>query len=252
MAYMSQVHHTPKSTGEQAHIVSFDTDSYKIIVDNGASSSFTNSIIDYITPPVPVSNIILPNTLYAPHTKCRLLSPQHSGQEVQDMYHIWYGTWCATLDDKLILFWNQTRSRYSIPLEPKKTNVGIMRSAAGINNHYCKACVRMDRELQGRQLVAYLSLLETTNGESQVIHIPVVTDSENEEEKPIDMISRNTIARAHAREAEAESTSLNDTSEGIVRGEPITLDFILQEQDEEGKNLTLPLHLKNKSIYIII
>jgi hypothetical protein len=90
-------------------------------------------------------NIILPNTILDEKAKKRILSPQHC-QAANDHYPTKYGSWCATLDDQIILLWDQRKYSFSIPLEPSKTNVGIMRSVSGTNK-YCKSCFCIEDEL---------------------------------------------------------------------------------------------------------
>jgi hypothetical protein len=133
-----------KST-ERPKALSFDTDSFELLVDNGASRSITNNKSDFIDTPrlVPtkiegysgvskasfigtvkwsieddqgrVHHITLPNTIYDAKSKRRILSPQHWSQSAHDHYPIKYGTLCATLDDQIVLMWDQRRYSKSIP-----------------------------------------------------------------------------------------------------------------------------------------
>jgi hypothetical protein len=161
---------TNKSATKKARIISFDTDSFDILVGNGASRSMKNNRKDFIDTPCLVCtiiegysgtseasligtvrwtiaddqglehNVILPNTILDEKVKKRMLSPQHWSQTANDHYPTKYGAWCAILDDQIILHGDQRKYSYFIALEPNKTNVGIMRSASGTTK-YCKSCV---------------------------------------------------------------------------------------------------------------
>ncbi len=90
--------------------ISFDSDSFPITVDNGASYSISNDLKEFVTPPTKigpkiqgfasscttsligtvkwhiqcddgiVNTIILPNTSYVPQAELWMLSPQHWAQ----------------------------------------------------------------------------------------------------------------------------------------------------------------------------
>ena len=230
-----------KSATKKARIISFDTDSFDILVDNGASRSITNNRKDFIDTPRLVRtviegysgtseasligtvrwtiaddqglehNIILPNTILDEKAKKRILSPQHWSQTANDHYPNKYGTWCATLDDQIILLWDQRKYSRSIPLEPNKTNVGIMRSASGTTK-YCKSCVRIEDEL-GQKLLAMPTIFESTD---ELTTLPQVTDSESEGDHEI----------PHRIQNPQETITPENAST------PITLDMLFQEQDE--------------------
>jgi hypothetical protein len=51
--------------------------------------------------------IRIPNAIYSATNRNRLLSPQHWAQGANDRYPIRYGTWCATYDDRVVLYWEQ-------------------------------------------------------------------------------------------------------------------------------------------------
>jgi hypothetical protein len=120
--------------------VQLDDGAYDIIIDNGASRSITNNLGDFVGNPKPVNiqiiganatskasalmgtvkwcikdddgvihDILMPNTVYSAGTSNKLLSPQHCAQEARDKYPNANGTWCATLDDRVILFWKQQK-----------------------------------------------------------------------------------------------------------------------------------------------
>jgi hypothetical protein len=146
--------------------LTFNSDSYQIMVDNGASYSISNNIDDFIEPPTKIGPkiqgfagsittsligtvqwyitdddgrthfIILPNTSDVPTADIRILSPQHWAQTTNDLR----GTLCVTYGDCFLLKWDKKRFRKTIPISLSTTkNVGIMTSAVGNNNHlsYC-------------------------------------------------------------------------------------------------------------------
>jgi hypothetical protein len=143
----------------------FDTDSYKLYVDNYASRCITNNLSDFVDPPVPadvkiygtngissgtlmetvewpiendtgrVHNVRIPRTIYSDNNRSKLLSPQHWSQEANDRYPVRNGTWCATLDDRIILFWDQQKYQKTVYLLPDRANVGIIRSAHGAQKY---------------------------------------------------------------------------------------------------------------------
>jgi len=232
-----------KSATKKSIIITFDTDSFAILVENGASRSITNNRKDFIDTPRLVHtiiegysgtseaslirtvrwtiaddqglehNILLPNTILDEKAKKRILSPQHWSQTANDHYPTKYGTWCATLDDQIILLWDHRKYSRSIPLEPNKTNVGIMCSASGTTK-YCKSSVRIENIL-GQKLFAMPTIFESTD---ELTTLPQVTDSEGESDHEI----------PHRTQGPQETL----TKEGDSK--PITLDMLFQEQDEPG------------------
>ena len=84
----------------------------------------------------------IPNSYYAPQAKCRLISPQHVAQELQDFRPNPHGTWCATYHDKIVLSWSQNRYQQTILLDKKNGNVGSIHSAPGFSrfNAFCAGC----------------------------------------------------------------------------------------------------------------
>jgi hypothetical protein len=142
--------------------LTFDSDSYEIMVDNCCSQSITNNIKDYVDPPTNTSvqikgyngtsttttkigtvlwkwsddkgkvhNIVLPNTYYSPTTETRLLSPQHWAKEMKQGR----GTKCTTYHDAIILQWSHGKYTKTIPITKQTRNVGIITSAPGIHNY---------------------------------------------------------------------------------------------------------------------
>jgi hypothetical protein len=153
---------TAPVTHALANAAPFDTDSFAIMVDNCTSTSITNSLSDFIEQPKQTGmkikgiggntdatmvgmviwkvqddqgqthNIKLPNTYYTTSAPYHLLSPQHWSQVANDHQPNPRGTWCATYDKELVLWWDQNRYCKTIPLDPM-TNVGIFYSAPANN-----------------------------------------------------------------------------------------------------------------------
>jgi hypothetical protein len=198
----------------------YDTDSFDIYVDNCASRSITNDLRDFVDTPVPsntriygtngvsdgtlmgtvrwsiedddgqVHDIVIPNTVYSKGNRNKLLSPQHWSQEVRDRYPIRNGTWCATLDDRIILFWKQQRYKRTAFLLPESTNVGVIRSAPGVRK-YVKACSAIERDL-GEQIMAMPTVIEDVSHHTTEYAtdtqgyegVPIVSDNEEESPEP--------------------------------------------------------------------
>jgi hypothetical protein len=126
--------------------LTFDSDSYQIMVDNGASYSISNNIDDFIEPPTKIGpkiqgfagslttsligtvqwyitddngrtqSIIVPNTSYVPTADIRILSPQHWAQTTNNLT----GTLCVTHGTCFLLKWDKKRFRKTIPVSPSK------------------------------------------------------------------------------------------------------------------------------------
>ena len=138
--------------------MTFDSDSYPILVDSGASYCITNNIKDFIDTPIDrgrkikgytnietktltgtirwdiednnarVHTFIIPNTSYDKNAEMRILSPQHLAQAKHDLK----GTSSTTYGDKTVLRWDNKQYMKTFPICPIGTrNVGIMMSAGG-------------------------------------------------------------------------------------------------------------------------
>ncbi|EJK76133.1 hypothetical protein THAOC_02121 [Thalassiosira oceanica] len=73
--------------------------------------------------------IRIPNSLYIPTATKVLLVPQHWAQEANDTTPIRFGTMCQSVDNGVILYWNQQRYKKTISLDPR-SNVPVFRTAA--------------------------------------------------------------------------------------------------------------------------
>ena len=49
------------------------------------------------------------------------------------------GTWCATYDNEVVLYWDQQRLKRTIPLDPEDNNIASIRTAPGFTrfNAFC-------------------------------------------------------------------------------------------------------------------
>jgi Reverse transcriptase (RNA-dependent DNA polymerase) len=143
----------------------FDSESFTILVDNGASHSFTTDQSDFVEPPTPLQRRVVgvgngmathvgtvewpimdddgrvtceryPGVFLCKDMPCRVLSPQHWAQSRKDFRPQRDGTRCITTADAVILEWDQQTKRRTMPLRPGSTNVGIMRSAPSISRFH--------------------------------------------------------------------------------------------------------------------
>jgi hypothetical protein len=134
----------------------FNSDSFDILVDGGATASISNCLGDFVTPPkestvrvkgfngttsaTKVGTVIwhvlddsghrrkltIRNTYYVPECPVWLLSPQHYSQQTKDLR----GTYATNYGDQALFVWNRGLFRVTMPLSPG-INVGMMRSAPG-------------------------------------------------------------------------------------------------------------------------
>ena len=140
--------------------LSFDSDSTLLRIDNHASRSITNCIKDVISlqhdkrcringiggdidgtkctlswkiedDDGEIKTIVLPDSIYAPKSPSKILSPQHWAQVAKDNKPEPKGTWCATYDDAIILYWDQRKFKRTVPLDPGSTNTGCIYTAPG-------------------------------------------------------------------------------------------------------------------------
>jgi hypothetical protein len=167
--------------------LTFDSDSYPIMVDNRASYSITNDLRDFIERPVQKGikingfdgskppartgtvqwkildddgkphTFTLLGTNYVPTAETQMLSPQHWSQAINDLQ----GTLCTTYGDLMVLKWNKKNYRKSFPICPRNTrNVGMMISAAG-NQQYNQLCNQHD---DSSLSFIYIPRLRSCNG----------------------------------------------------------------------------------------
>ena len=140
---------------------SFDSDSHHLMFDDGASSSITNDLQDFMRKPTPIMQKVkgivgsaeamyrvtvkwkieddnnmnhtftIPNTYYIANAPTRILSPQHFAQQMQDHKPHVEGTGCTTMSTTIVLFWNQRKFTKTVKLDPK-LNIAMTNTAPGI------------------------------------------------------------------------------------------------------------------------
>jgi hypothetical protein len=139
-----------------AHRALFDSDSFDILVDGGATASISNCLRDFIRPPTttdirikgfngtysaaPIGTVRwpilddqgvkhvlqIPDTYFVASCPMRLLSPQHYSQQINDHR----GTYSTNFGDQVVFVFHQKKFQVTIPLNPS-SNVWIIRSAPG-------------------------------------------------------------------------------------------------------------------------
>ena len=146
----------------------FDSDSFLMLCDPGASRCMTNTAKHFIGEMKPVSDrrasgvgsapithegtvrwswndnqgrnhtMDIPNTQLCPDLPFCLLSPQHLSQEMGDLD----GTGMDARGRNFRFYWNGNKHERHIPLDPKTGNVGFIRSAPGYNksNKFISLC----------------------------------------------------------------------------------------------------------------
>jgi hypothetical protein len=102
--------------------------------------------------------IRIPNTIYSETNRSRLLSPQHWAQVANDKYPIRYGTWCATYDDRIVLYWDQRRYSRTAYLLSENSNVGVIRGVRNISGE--KQYARIAKAFRS-EIIAMPAILET-------------------------------------------------------------------------------------------
>ena len=152
----------------RVHARQFDSDSYKLMLDDGASACITNCKNDFVEPPKRVDRkvkgikghadathrgtlkwyleddtglvhvILIQGAYLIPNATTRILSPQHFAQQANDHYPKEEGTGSLTTSKNITLFWSQRLFTKTVPLDPR-TNVGLTTTAPGTRSYraYC-------------------------------------------------------------------------------------------------------------------
>jgi hypothetical protein len=141
-----------KATSKGIVDLRYGTDSYFLATDNCSSRGITNSLEDFVSPPL-VVNIktggiagfitaaykgtvkwsvnsddgVKHHTWLVPDVCYRLLSPQHWAQSKDDICPRPRGTWCGTYNDGVDVFWDQRRFKRSIQLSAT-SNIALLRT----------------------------------------------------------------------------------------------------------------------------
>jgi hypothetical protein len=151
----------------------YDSDSFLIVIDNGCSYCITNDVSHFVGTPeqikISVKGIggqkvvatlkgtvkwaipnddgeihdeLIPNTFYHAESPYCLYSPQHVAQVANDNFPERHGTYCATFDDSVELYWDQRTEKRTVKLD-RATNIAIMRSAPSFTRFHA-FCAAID------------------------------------------------------------------------------------------------------------
>ena len=142
----------------------FDTDSFDISIDTGASFCLSHVIGDFVGPVKPIKRslqgigtqmtnlsmgtlkwtfddddgrshtFIIPKSIYAPQADRRLLSPQHWAKSQDDNKPKPNGTWCATYADSIVLHWKQGKFQRTCQLTERISTLPKLIPPQDINN----------------------------------------------------------------------------------------------------------------------
>ena len=161
--------HACQSLAHGSHPVpdhSFDSDSYELVIDTGASKSITNNKKDFIHPPtkvrgqvkgiggltsasyagivrwrieddIGVTHTIQVPAVYVPSSPYRILSPQQWARYREDED----GTGATALGNHLTLFWNKKKDKRKVHLDAR-VELFILRTTPGYNKfaHFAEQC----------------------------------------------------------------------------------------------------------------
>ena len=194
--------------------VHFDTDSRILRIDNCATKSISPCIDDFVSTLLPIPNtrvqglggkignimsgtirwhieddqgsvhsITLPNSLYVPQATSRLLSPQHWAQTARDNRRIKRGTWCATYDNAVVLYWDQQKYQRTIPLDPANTNAATIRTAPGFSR-FNAFCSTIGDITSSEVYMTYESQMVSDDEDEGQEEDQVESDSEDSEDLP--------------------------------------------------------------------
>ncbi|KAL7580972.1 hypothetical protein ACA910_005786 [Epithemia clementina (nom. ined.)] len=147
-----------------------DSNAVELTIDNCCSTSITNSMKDFVSPPKAIKrrvrglsgaplqathvgtvlwrieddtgqvhNICLRGTYLVRKAPTRLLAPQHWAQTARNHSPIQEGTGCLTTSKEIILFWKQRQHRKTIKLSAT-TNVEVTTTAPRIKAYQAYCC----------------------------------------------------------------------------------------------------------------
>lgn len=86
-----------------------------------------------------IRDIIIPNSLYVPTNKLRLLSPQHMAQMYRSKESNADRTRCVTFSDHMILEWDSRRYKKTIKIDAKASNIGRLYTVGGYSKYVAYA-----------------------------------------------------------------------------------------------------------------
>ena len=196
-----------------AHRALFDSDSFDILVDGGATASISNCLGDFIRPPTTtdirikgfngtysaarigtvrwpilddegVKHVLqIPDTYFVASCPMRLLSPQHYSQQINDHR----GTYSTNFGDQVVFVFHQKKFQVTIPLNPS-SNVGIIRSAPG---HQVFSCFVEDAKPPKEPPPAIFAYNVITDDEADNMELQEETESVSTTED--DILNENLV-----------------------------------------------------------
>jgi hypothetical protein len=199
------------------HRALFDSDSFDILVDGGATpASISNCLDNFIQPPTTtnirikgfngtysaarigtvllpilddegVSHVLqIPDTYFVASCPMRLLSPQHYSQQIHDHR----GTYSTNFGNQVVFVFNKKKYQVSIPLSPS-SNVGILRSAPG---HQVFSCFVEDTKPPKEPPPAIFAYTVITDAEADDMELQEETKSNSTSEDADNVILRGDFA----------------------------------------------------------
>jgi hypothetical protein len=200
-----------------AHCALFDSDSFDILVDGGATASISNCLDDFIQPPTTTNICIkgfngtysaarirtvrwsildnegvkhvlqIPDTYFVASCPMRLLSPQHYSQQIHDHR----GTYSTNFGDQVVFVFHKKKFQVTIPLSPS-SNVGILRSAPG---HQVFSCFVEDAKPPKEPPPAIFAYTVITDDEAGNMELQEETESVSTADDAEDVILRDSAVR---------------------------------------------------------
>ena len=148
----------------------FDTDSFAVTVDRGATATMSSFKQDPLQPVqatvhsfisaslkqvckgticwnIPdddgnAHRVLIPDSYYVPQGRTRLLSPQHWAQVQKDYHPDPDGTWCGTCYNHMVLHWDQHAYKLTLPFHHYHGNTVTMHCNTG-HSHYHAFCTEI-------------------------------------------------------------------------------------------------------------
>jgi hypothetical protein len=205
--YQHSEDESDEDTDLRPRSVRFDTDSKLIRIDNCASKCISPHLEDFIGETRETSkrvkgiggtivqgirvgtikwqieddegvvhDLLLTNSYYVPSSPSRLLSPQHWAQLAKDNKPKPRGTWCATYDYEIIVYWNQRKNKRTVKIDPNQTNVAEFQTAPGYNK-FLAFCHEIGEADEQSELLSYDSNV-ISDDEAEI-------DSDNESDEDV-------------------------------------------------------------------
>ena len=163
---------------------------------------------------------LIKNSLLVPALKEIVVSPQHWAQSAQDNRPNPRGTWCATYEDCIEVFWDQRRFKRTIFLQKEGSNVPVIYSTPGNFkfNSFCAQC-----NFEGES--------STPQTEFEYFDAGIVTDDEGEEELSLEDQSTSSESATMQQESEESKSAPSSEPSSALRTTPI-----VQEVNLDGPN----------------